>query len=291
VFAEYSSFNNNSQDINIDFQKELSQQDRFSVENTFEHAEDSTSFEDDFGRTSGRYSYYRNIFDTEYTRDLSKHISVQGRYGNESYSASRDDVKSSLLNRVGFDVDYIQSSATTFLAGYDFTARHIDGGGNAAVHTWAAGGRHFLTKQLYVDSRVGVSFVESFNGGSTSEPSVMLALVNDFTETDSAGLSYRQTSVPSAFAADIFDSWRVAVDLNRQLLERLKMAGSLFWGEGDFTAQGITDRQVGVSSRLSYDVSRNTRTFLAYTYSEIDSNIDTRRYARNWLEAGVGVAF
>ena len=291
LFSDNPSFNNNSQDITIDFQKELSRYDRFSATNKFTHAEDPQSFEDDFGRASGRYSYYRNIFNTGYTRDLSKHVSVQGRYGNENYSASREDVSDSLLHRVGFDVNYIESSATAFLLGYDFTTRHIDEGGSATVHTLAAGFRHFLTTQFYIDTRAGVSFVEAFDGSNASEPSVIVALTNDFSETDSASLSYRRTSTPSSFTADIFDSWRVALNLSRQLLERLKMTASVFFGKGDFAALSITDRQTGASARLSYEVTKNAQTFLAYTYSEVDSNIDTRGYDRNLVEVGVRVVF
>ncbi|MBI3617061.1 MAG: outer membrane beta-barrel protein [Candidatus Omnitrophica bacterium] len=291
LFADNPSFNNNSQDLNIDFQKELSRYDRFSATNKFVHSEEPRSFEDDFGRTTGRYSYYRNTFNAEYTRDLSKHVSIQGHYGNENYSTSREDIRDSLLNRAGFDVNYIESSATAFLLGYDFTTRHIDESGTAAVHTLATGFRHSLTTQLYIDTRAGVSFVEAFDGSSASKPSAAVALTDDFNETDSASLSYSKTSTPSSFTADIFDSWRVALSLGRQLLERLKMTASVFFGEGDFAAQGITDRQTGASTRLSYEVTRNAQTFLAYTYSEVNSNIDTRGYDRNWVEVGVRVVF
>lgn len=291
LFADNPSFNNNSQDVSIDLKKELSRYDRFSATNKFTHAEDPQSFEDDFGRTSGRYSYYRNTFNTEYTRDLSKHVSIQGHYGNESYSTSREDIRDSLLNRAGFDVNYIKSSATAFSLGYDFTTRHIDESGTATVHTLAAGFKHFLTTQLYIDTRAGVSLVEAFDGSNAAEPSVIAALTNDFNETDSASLSWRKTSTPSSFTADIFDSWRVALSLGRQLLERLKMTASVFFGEGDFAALGITDRQTGASARLSYEVTKNAQTFLAYTYSEVDSNIDTRGYDRNLVEVGVRVVF
>ena len=255
------------------------------------HAEDPQSFEDDFGRTSGRYSYYRNTFNAAYTRDFSKHVSVEGRYGNESYSASREDLRDSLLHRTGFDVNYIKSSALAFLFGYDFSTRHIDESGSATVHTLAAGFRHFLTTQFYIDTRAGVSLVEAFDGSNASRPSVTVALTDDFNETDSASLSYRKTSTPSSFTADIFDSWRVALSLGRQLLERLKMTASVFFGEGDFAALSITDRQTGASARLSYEVTKDAQTFLAYTYSEVDSNMDTRGYDRNLVEAGVRFDF
>lgn len=291
LFANNSSFNNNSQDININFQKEISKYDRFSVTNRFVRAEDPQSFEDDFGRTSGRYSYYRNTFNTAYTRDVSKHVSLEGRYGNENYSASEASIRDSLLHRVGADIIYIQSSATAFLLGYDFTTRRIEDTGSADVHTVSTGLRHSLTKQLYLDTRAGVSFVEAFNGSNTSEPNVVVALTNDFSETDSAGLSYRKTSTPSSYTADIFDSWQFAASLSRQLLERLRMAVSVFFGEGDFEALSINDKQTGVTARLNYDVSKDAVAFLAFTHSEVDSNVDTRSYGRNLVEVGVRMNF
>ncbi|MBU4478897.1 MAG: outer membrane beta-barrel protein, partial [Candidatus Omnitrophica bacterium] len=245
----------------------------------------------DFGRASGRYSYYRNIFDIGYAKDLSKHFSIQGHYGNENYSAQREDIRDSLLHRVGFDVHYIQSSATDYLLGYDFVTRHFDAGGTASVHTLATGFRHFLTSQLYVDTRAGVSLVEAFVGSNTSEPSVFAALTNDFNANDSASVSYRKTSMPSSFTADIFDSWRLSASLRRQLLERLRMAMEVFWGEGNFAALSIIDEQTGVNVQLSYDVSKDAAAFMAFTYSEVDSNIDTRSYVRNLIDAGVRISF
>ena len=291
VFADNSSFNNNSQDINIEFQKEISKYDRFAVTNRFVHAEEPRSFEDDFGRTAGRYSYYRNIFKTVYTRNISKHVAIEGHYGNESYNVSEAGTRDSLLHTVGFDMNYIKSSATAFLLGYDFSTRHVEGSGSADVHTLSTGFRHFLTKQLYMDARGGISFVEAFDGSNATEPSVVVSLTNDFNETDSASLSFSQTSMPSAFTADIFDAWRITANLKRQLLERLNMIVSLFYGEGEFDASNIEDRQTGASTRFSYDVKENMTAFLAYTYLQVDSNIDSRGYGRNLVELGMRVSF
>jgi len=291
LFANNSSFNNNSQDVNFDFQKEVSKYDQISITNKFVHAEAPRSFEDDFGRDSGRYSYYRNVFDTEYTREFSKHVSLEGHYGNEYYTASRDSIKDSLLHQVGFDINYILSSATAYLMGYNFTTRHVDDSGSADVHTLSTGINHFLTKQLNMDVRAGVSFIEDFGGGNTSEPSINVSLTNDFNETDSASLTYRLTSKPSAFRADVFDAWRISASLTRRLLERLKMTVSVFFGEGEYSASSIEDQKTGVSTRLSYDVKEEATAFIAYTFSEVDSNIDSRDYRRNLVELGMNFVF
>ena len=89
LYAREAGFNNLSEALRLNFNQEFSRYDRLRVTDSFTHADEPTSFEDDFGRTAGRYSYYRNTFNTEYTRDISRQISVQGHYGNESYNASR----------------------------------------------------------------------------------------------------------------------------------------------------------------------------------------------------------
>jgi len=292
LFANHSSFNNNSQNVNVDFKKTLSKHDRLAITDRFVHAEDPESFEDSFGRTSGRYSYYQNILDTKYIRDISKNVSLESHYGNEIYSSSRKDVDdSSVLHRVGADAVYIHSSAMAFLLGYDFATIHAEDNGRADVHTVSTGIRHFLTKQLYLDGRAGVSFVDSFDGRNTSEPNIAVTLTNDFNKTDSANLSYRKTSMPSSDTADIWDSWQVAMNLSRQLLERLRGSVSVFFGKGEYEALSIKDTQTGVRTQLSYDVRENVTVFLSYTYSEVDSNLATRSYNRNMVDVGVKIAF
>ena len=291
LYASHSSLNNNAQNVNIALRKEISKYDRFSASNRFVHAEDTGGFDDDFGRTSGRYSYWRNRFHTDYERDLSKHVLVKGYYGNEFYAASRDNSNDSTMHHIGADGFYILNSSTAYILGYDFTTRHIDNNGSAQVHTIATGARHFLTKQLYIDGRVGVSFVDGYSGSSTSEPNVVVALSNDFSETDSASISYRKTSMPTTDTAAIWDSWRVALSFARQISKRLDGGVSIFYGEGEYDAFSIDDQQTGVSARLNYDIKEDVTAFLAYTYSEVDSNLDSRNYARNRVEAGVRMTF
>ena len=69
------------------------------------------------------------------------------------------------------------------------------------------------------------------------------------------------------------------------------MLSSIFFGEGEFKTFNIKDQQIGISTRLNYEIKENVISFLAYTYSQIDSNIDTRSYDRNLVELGVRVVF
>ncbi len=291
LYATHSALNNDLQDIAIDFSKEFSKYDHVSMTNRFVHAEDPGSLKYAFGRTSGRYSYYRNNFDAAYIRDMSKHFSIEGRYDHETYSVSRDDLSDSMMHRVGIAAVYIRNSALSFLLGYDFTMRRLEGSGRADVHTFSTGIRYSLTKRSYFDGRCGVSLVDAFDGSRAFRPSVTLTLTNDFDETDSITLTYRKISMPSSDTADIWNSWQTSLEVSRQWSARLKTALSVFLGVGEFAALKIEDRQIGVEARLNYDVRENVAVFLTYTRSEVDSDVDSRDYRRNQVAMGVRMTF
>ena len=164
-----------------------------------------------------------------------------------------------MLHQVGADVNFIENSTTAFLVGYNFITRHITGSGSATVQVVSAGIRQFLTEQLSAYARVGVSMLNDYDGRDSTAPNLVFTLTNDFNERDSGSLSYSQTSTPSSDSADIFDAWRVALSLQRQLLARLKLAVSVFYGDGEFQDRDINDQQTGLSAQLSYELSREGR--------------------------------
>ncbi|VAW11424.1 hypothetical protein MNBD_BACTEROID05-365, partial [hydrothermal vent metagenome] len=290
-FAKESDFNNVSQKVDATYQKELDKYNRITINNRFNRQENPSSFEDDFGRRSGRYSYYRNSFDVEYERNINKRLTAKGRYGNQVFGASNNSVTNSFQNNVGFEVNFIQSSATYYLLGYDFYTRSYDSAGSLMVNAFSGGFKHFLTKQLYLLARAGVSIVESVNGDSSAQPDIFVSLVDDLSETNTVSLTYEKRNLPSSFSADIFDSWRVSLNLRRRLLERMRMNLSVFLGEGEFKTLGTQDTQTGVKSQLNYELSKNTVSFLSYTFAQVDSNTNSRDYKRNLIELGLKVLF
>ncbi len=110
IFAKESDFNNISQKMDASYQKELDKYNRITINNRFNRQENPSSFEDDFGRRSGRYAYYRNSFDIEYERNFSKRVTAKGRYGNQLFGASDNSITNSFENNVGFEFNFIQSS-------------------------------------------------------------------------------------------------------------------------------------------------------------------------------------
>ncbi len=291
LFFDNSSFNKNAQDFSVDFKKEFSRFDRVHVSNAFAHAEEPGGFEDEFGRTSGRYSYIRNNFGFEYSKELSKSVALEFDYNNEVYSPDREDLSDSVLHGTGVKVNYDQSSKRSFFGKYDFSARTFDPGETAIVHTLLTGITQYLTKQLSLDVSVGLSFIDTFSGDNSTKPKISVALENDFSEKTQMRLFYRKDNSPSSFSEDIFDSWRIGFDVQQQILRRLKLNILGFWGEGEFKSLGTHDQLQGITTKLDYDLKENIKSFLSYTYSETDSNVTTRNYRRNLVSFGVTLLY
>lgn len=291
LFARESGFNNVSQSLNCNFQKEFSKYDRVDITNNFLHAEEPGSFQDSFGRTSGRYSYCRNRFEFEYVKDLSKPLALLLRYGSEFYNVSRDDLSDSFLHHAGIEIDFIQNWNSRFLLGYDFSIREFDPGNNVSTHDITLGYQRMLNKQLTLKTNVGISFIDAFGSEDLTEPDFSVSLKNEVDETTTFDISFQKDSNSTASTQDIFDSWRVAAGFVRQLARRLSLALSTFYGKGEYNTLNIKDTFTGAKARLNYDLSENSRVFIAYAFSETDSNSKTRCYDKNTTSFGFTFQF
>ncbi|MCK5581607.1 MAG: outer membrane beta-barrel protein [Candidatus Omnitrophica bacterium] len=291
LFWDNTDFNNNAQDVRLAVLKEFSKYDRVSFSNTFRHAEDPSSFEDAFGRTAGRYSFHRNSMNLQYSRDLSKQLGLLVGYDNEIYEVDRANSSDSFLNRVSVELDYFRSSATVFILAYYFSVRDLDPGTNSTVHSFVTGVRHYLTKQLYVDATTGLSLVEDFSGKTSTDPRIFLTLTDDIDENTSVSVSFQKEKFPNGYTEDVFDYWQLTARVRHQLVERMGVVFSGFYGDGDFDSLNIRDKLTGVSTRLNYDLTEHVSAYVDYAYSQTQSNVDARGYERNIITVGMNCSF
>ncbi|MBW7943463.1 MAG: outer membrane beta-barrel protein [Candidatus Kuenenia stuttgartiensis] len=75
------------------------------------------------------------------------------------------------------------------------------------------------------------------------------------------------------------------------MLERLVCSLSIFYGEGEYVSSSFEQRLLGVNSSLNYDISRNLKGSLAYTYSQLGSNSETAEYSKNTIFLGLTAGF
>jgi len=300
TFAKNDTFNNITQHINLNFKNEFSKRDRISLNNIFTHFEAPSStdegdegyFSQQFGRTAGRFEFFQNKFNIDYSNDVAKQLSLVVKYANEINVFSGASTPNSILNKPGLGLSYLFSpTATIFSLLYEFTNVQFETEEDATINTIGPGIRQYITKKFYFDGSTGVDFIDSFDDENLTKPFVQASLTYIIEEKTSARFSFNKKYGTSPYFAEIFNNWRTSASLTRQMLERLGCSLSVFYGEGEFISSTFKQKLVGANSSLKYDISRNLKGNLTYTYSQFDSNVETVGYSKNTLFLGLVAEF
>ncbi|MCF6155175.1 MAG: hypothetical protein E3K36_07965 [Candidatus Brocadia sp.] len=297
TFAKNDNFDNITQDIILNFKKEFSKRDRLTLNSVFTHfeapsSEDEGYFSNQFGRSAGRFEFFQNKFEINYSNDVSKQLSLYVKYANEINVFSGIDRPDSFLNKPGFGLSYTFSpTATIFSFSYTFTSVQFEDENDATINTIGPGIRQYITKKLFFDGRTGVDFIDSFDDENLTKPFFHASLTYILSEKTRASLSFNKKYETSPYFADIFNNWRTSASLSRQMWERLGCSLSIFYGDGEFVSSTFEQRLLGVNSSLRYDISRNLKGNLTYTYSELNSNAETAGYSKNTVFLGFVAGF
>lgn len=297
AFAKNDNFNNITQHINLNFKNEFSKRDRLSLNNVFTHfeapsSEDEGYFSQQFGRSGGRFEFFQNKFNINYSNDVAKQLSLFVKYANEINVFPGIDRPNSILNRPGLGLTYLFSpTATIFSFSYDFTSIQFENEKDATINTIGPGIRQYITKKLFFDGRTGLDFIDSFDDENLTKPFVQASLTYIIDEKTIASFSFAKKYETSPYFTDIFNNWRTSASLTRQMWERLGCSLSIFYGEGEYVSSTSEQKLLGVNSSLKYDISRNLKGTLTYTYSQFDSNVETAGYSKNTLFLGLVAGF
>jgi len=291
LFMKENEFNNLSQSFTLNYTKEFSPYTRISFTNSFDHKEEPRSFEDEFGRTDGRYSYCLNTAGFTLTKDFSKQLTCRLNYSNQIYKVNRADLSDSYLNKIGVSADYYLSSATILLSSYDFSYREFDPGDSSYTNSLSGGVRRYLTPKLYVDGRVGVDSISGYNDKTFTESFFSSSLTGDLDEVTQAKLSFLRQSSTNAYTQDVFNNWRFSGSFNRQLSNKVKFLLTAFYGKGKYDSSSVEDTNLGISAGLDYDLSENLTGFVRYGYSEKNSTNKTNEYKKNTISIGISRFF
>ena len=292
IFSQNPKLSNTTEEFGLRYNKEFSRRGRLSLTEAFLHSEEPTSFEDEFGRTSGRYSYTRNRFNSSYTHDLSKQITLSLNYGNETIEYSRVNPADTFTNNAGFEAAYAISSADILYAIYGFTVKKYAHGSAFKTNRLSGGWRHYFTSQLYLDALAGQDFIKSSHlNRAKTENYISTSLTDEFDQTTKGVLSFLKEGGANSDTQDIRESWRVSLDLTKQLFARLNAGLSGFFGEGKFSSSGTNDKLKGANIGLAYEISKSWKSNLSYSLSNLTSNVSTREYTVNRISLGATYEF
>lgn len=287
IFARESDFNNNAQNADLKYEYLMTDKDTLRFKNNFKHYEEARSFDDQFGSTNGRYSRLRNRADLEYMRLFSSQWSGTLKYGNEISLLSRSDLRDSMINRAGFNIDYAYSSATIYSLIYEFLHSSFERSGtapssNASVNTIAGGVKRYLSKKMFVEGRGGLDLINDFANEFIIKPLFTVSLNTDLDEkTQLQIFKYETRSTTSSYQSSIFTSHQVSIGAFRQLSRRLSFNAAAFYGHGAFDSTDVKDNFFGATAALNYDLTENLKATLSYNFNLVDSTDTAREYARN----------
>lgn len=296
TFAENNSFNNITQNVTLQFKNEFSEYDRMSLKNVFTHTDAPLFYRDDFfdeqfERTGGRFDSFKNRFTVNYSRDMTRHITLIARYANDMDMFSGIDIPDSFLNKAGAEANYLLSSSTVFFFSYDVAHRQFINGKDALINTITPGIRQYFTKKIYFDGKTGLDLIDSFDGENLIKPNIQSSLTYEIDENTRAKLLFIKRYETNSYTEDLFNQWRASLLFSRQLLERLGCSLSLFYGDGEFISSDFSRKLMGASPVFTYDINKNLKGNLTYTYSQLDSDIKTSEYTKNTVFLGFVAEF
>jgi len=286
-FYRYSRYDNHSQDFSAFYNQELDKYNRFRVSDSFSHDYEPRSFEDAFGRTSGRYSIYNNRFKFDYSRDFTRRFAGIFEYANNNTHYSRSDLTDSNLNSLGFTGQYAINSKLLALGSYAYSRREFESGGFTAGNLLSAGLRNYFTSQLYLDSIVGLNFLRDIGGKHYTKPVFSLLLTDELDEVSTTRCGFRREYNSVSYQEDLFNYWEFFADFTRRLTARLGYTFSGFYGRGEYLNSSIKDTLKGASCGLTYDLTQRLKGDITYSYSITDSNEASREYRKNMLLLGL----
>lgn len=291
IFASHSNFDNTSEDLKIDYKQDFSQYDHLELKDNLTHSYEPTSFEDAFGRTTGRYSTLTNQTGLSYTHDFTERLSTEMHYDDVlNYFSHNGPVDSSMFQGGG-KINYSLDSANIFDVAYDYIRDLFKDGPSATINSLLAGARRYFTPQFYLDLGAGPDFIKTFSGKNNIEPHYTAALTDQVNENTKISLTFEKDDATNIYTEDLFNSWRAALNLNRRISQRLNGNMNIFYGQGRYDSLNVKEDFTGVQAQLNYAINPKTQLALGYSYSDSSSNSSGYGYIRNYVFFNATIKF
>lgn len=291
IFVNHDSFNNTAEYLDMEFDKTLSELQSVQLTNNFEHAEVPDTFEESFGRETGRYEFYSNDFGIEYEQKIDAQYSFDVAYGNELYHARREDIRDSVNHLAALGWNYRADPLNTYSMNYEFDYAMYDDDRDAHTHKVFGSWSRYFDKRTELAGDLGASVINSFGNEDLIRPYARVKFTNELREDTQIALTLKKEYRPSRFRSDVLDLWQASADLYQQFNERFDGKIGVFYGMGEYMNSGIEDELAGVDMNLGYYFKENIKLFMSYLFALNDSNDESRNYDKNRVSMGIRINF
>lgn len=291
AFVNNQQFNNFQQIVNLSLLKEFSKYSRLNLYNDFLHSEDPIDFESAFGKTNGNFNYFKNSFELNYSKDFSGNITSGFRYINQIYDVNKDQLKDSLMNTTELYLEYLKSSKTKFKFSTSYSKRNFDLGQNLDKYELAASVKQNISENMFYEIKTGLNILDEISGKNYYEPLFAFTLTQHIDQNTNARLTLIKEHDINPYLDDVFDSWKISFNVDRQLLKRLALESEIFIGSGRYISSDIKDQIKGLKFGFKYELKKYLYANIGYSFRQNASSSDTRDYVKNILYFGLSMRF
>lgn len=285
--------NSNYQDMMLSIKKSFSENVSLSLTDAFQHYPESKSFTTLFGQSDEGTGYMSNNGSVNLSVYVTSELFFNADYTNSIMKNDSSTMTDSVLHNGGGSIGYSFDSANIVQAGYMYNLMKYDDGDQSTGHRGYAQYEKFLTRQLRSILLGGYDYIKTTEGIVKSSRWIA-TLVDDVDKNNQLEISFLKENTISNISNDIFDNWRVSGSLRREISERTSVSASAFYGEGTYKYSKISDKLIGASIALSFDVTEFVNFNMGYTHTRSKSNtpgIEENAYNRNQVSAGLSAVY
>ncbi|RJQ23994.1 MAG: hypothetical protein C4560_00335 [Nitrospiraceae bacterium] len=286
----FPDIKSSSENIRLNFRNEFSEYDTLQLNYNYSHSQAPESFEDEFGRVETRRSSYKNAFDAIYYKQFSERLNSSFRYIYSLSIVPEETSSDSSLNGIGLNLNYLHNASSTLYISYDFSDIKYKGGGNISFQILAAGFKKYITRQLFLDGRVGIDIVDPDIGQGYITESYDVSLTDEIDRNTVMKLSFQRSDEATSEREDIFRNWQLTGNVTREFTDKVAGSIEVFYGKGKYVTLSEGSTFLGASTNFAYNVTERLSGKAGYRYSNRDSTIDTE-YTRNTASIGLSYIF
>ncbi len=313
IYSMYFGLTNNNQDVTLNLSKSFSELITFQITDIFTNYPEPDTFAALFGNTYGRMRYWRNGFNLTGTFEANKHYMIRIVYSNQfskyfythtrqwyinnyiSMNYSNQELKYSLNQgaRIQHEVHWDSSNYSYLFYEYQWTKSFP--GGVLQVHRPGIGYRHDFTKQLYIEGRVAPDIVFPptirrtsitafgtqiyLSSGTPYDVSLYayIMLGHNIDQRTNAALSFTYQNSVLANNADPTTNWQIQGTLSRNIIDKLMLTSSIFYGQAYLFTSKTTIRLFGFSISPAFEFTENISMSVSYSFTLNYSHISGQR--------------
>jgi len=279
-----------SEALGLHFEYQPSAYTSLQLNDSFNHYNQPTNFQQEFGRITGRFNTYVNNFSLGLTRGISKDFSATASYG---YTIVRKDEGTDWdTHTANIRLNYNYSVDKIFHFGYTYAFsndRAQDSG--TSSHSVFIGAEKYFTQRLTLIGQIALGRNDPDSSDSSTTSSVTVSLNQELDRLTAARLLFAMYNSDITQGDSNSDSWQITGEVRRELTDKINGFVNVFYGEGTFTDIVGTDKLFGIGSRIDYEVSQRLRANLNYSFSNLRSTDETRGYNRHQIGLGVSYVY